>query len=405
MKNCRTLSLILLLLLLITSRLICSQINFFVNYNFITFSSFDKLIHDTPYNIKLYLEYNPLIPVYLNWNKNYLISKLKINLINQKISLFKLNNNLSISSTQKRWFVNMQKNTDAEIFKNFYSDTNIKQLDSKHDFINILNFKELNLILETINNKNLKSYLNFKLDLSFLLQEKFDKFLEVLNKHTGFKYNFYIFSDTRYSASKKEINHFIDLIYTLKTQKKLSKPEKKIFDLSYSLFNIKLFDSINDLLLNLFPLTTTSKIYKKYNVSSMEYMINKSKYITLFDNQNFFTFDTETGYLKKWFLHNKGICLINFDSFIETLYIKNKKGTTPVQIQNLNYFKFNNGIMFKYDSKKSVSMEKNIILQHSKLLLTYKIKNNFKKKKSFILMLENKFSPSLLNNLIALNNN
>ncbi len=155
-------------------------------------------------------------------------------------------------------------------------------------------------------------------------------------------------------------------------------------------------------MLNLFPLT--SNLIKKHRVASMEYNIKKNKYITVFDKENFISFDIKTGYLKKWFLYDKGVALINFDSCIEKIYIKTKKNPIPVNLKDIRYYKYSNGLSFKYDSDKSIEIEKNIILQYKKLFLTYKIRNNYKKRRQFIFVLENRFSPSLLDSLVNLKN-
>lgn len=402
MKTCLYFIVILILLITNPITLTCSQINFYINYNVITFSSFERLIQHKLKNFHLYLEYNPLILIYLNWNKNFMLEKIKNNINNSNIKLFKIKNTPQLTSAQKKWFSGMQADADKKIFSTINNKPEIIQIDKIAPFINILNFKELELILDTISKKNIKKNLNFKIDLPLLLQGKFDTLIKILNNNTNFQYNCFIFSDKRYKASKNEINKFIDLIYSLKAQKKLTNSENKIFNLTYTLFNIKLFNHINDLMLNLFPLTT--KIFKKYKISSIEYDINNKKYITLFDKENFFTFDTETGYLKKWFLHHKGVCLINFDSFVEKIYVKKKKNIIPVNLNNITYYKFENGLMFKYDSSNNISIEKNIILHYKKLLLSYKIKNNHRRKQSFIMVIENKFSPSLLNSLLFLKN-
>ncbi|MBU1076377.1 MAG: hypothetical protein KKH98_03740 [Spirochaetes bacterium] len=378
------------------------QVDFFIDYNFITFSTFDSLISQKPANVNLYVEYNPLILIYLNWSKSEVLQKLKNNIASSNIRLFKKEENLPVPSAQKKWFHTMQQETDKKIFSHIGTRYDVVPVSKKESYINILNFKELDVILDTIIQNNIERNLNFKIDLSLLLSNKFNKLLMILDKYRTVQYNFYIHADKRYSATKSQINSFIDLIYSLKTQKKLSQPETRIFDLSYTLFTIKLFSHINDLMLNLFPLTTN--VIKKYNVSSMEYNINKKKYITLFDRDNFFTFDSSTGYLKKWFLYPQGVCLINFDSFIEKIYIHNKNNSIPVNINNISYFKFDNGLIFKYDSDSNLDIEKNIILQNKKLMLSYKIKNNYKRTCSVTIVIENKFSPSLFHTLTELKN-
>lgn len=400
---------ILLIILLFSALFIplygySDNINFFIDYNFLTFSSFDKLVNTSQTNIKLFLEYNPIIPIYLNWHKSQLVKKIKGTIQQNKIHLYKADKGKKHDiSPQERWFINMQSENDEKIFSDFIKVLKISRQPKIKSIINILNFNELSTLLNTITQKKMEIDLNFKLDLSLLLYKDFNRLMDVLKNYPKHRFCFYLHSDTRYSASKKEINRFIDLIYMLKTQKKLNKAEKKIFDLSYMLFTTKLFKSMNDIMLNLFPLTTNA--IKKYKVSSMEYDLKDRKYITLFDKENYFTFDTKTGYLKKWFLHNKGECLINFDSFVEKIYLKTKRESKVIPLKNIQYYKFDNGLMFKYDSGKSLLVEKNVILQYKKILLTYKIKNTYKRRRSFILVLENRFSPSLLYNLRHLENN
>ena len=68
---------VIISLFLIPLSLSGTEINFFINYNFVTFSSFDNFVSSKSPNFNIYLEYNPLIITYLNWNKQYLIPGLK----------------------------------------------------------------------------------------------------------------------------------------------------------------------------------------------------------------------------------------------------------------------------------------------------------------------------------------
>jgi len=375
----------------------------FVNYNFVTFSSFDELVKSKTPNFNIYLEYNPLIATYLNWNKKYLIKSLKEKIDKNLIQLFKIYEPQPITSSSEQWFLNLRKATDQKIFSSIQKKPNILILSNLKIDINILNFKELQAILNSISSNHLKSRLNFKIDLSLFLYQKIDNLLSITSQFTNFQFNLFILSDTRYLASPKEINKFIDLVYSIKSEKKLNKNEQKIFDLTYILFTLKMFDNLDNLMLSLFPLT--SNLIKKKHVSSMEYTIDKNKYTTLFDKENFFSFDIKTGLLKNWFLYNKGVALINFDSLREELYIRKKGESIPVNLKTIKYYKFSNGLSFKYDSDKNIEIEKNIILQYSKLFLTYKIKNKYKYKQRIIFVIENKFSPSLLDSLVNLQNN
>ena len=393
---------ILIFLLLIPYIILSIEVNFFINYNFVTFLSFDNLINSKSPNFNVYLEYNPLIVTYLNWNKKYLIHNLKNKIDNGLIKIFKIHDTFPITTSSEKWFLNLQKTTDEKIFSSIQQNKNILILSNLNININILNLKELEAILQSISVNKFKNKLNFKIDLSLFLYEKINKLLSVIRRFKNLKFNLFIFSDARYSASNKEINDFVDLIYSIKTEKILNKYEKKIFDLTDILFSLKMFDNIDSLMLNLFPLT--SNLIKKHHVASMEYNIHKNKYITLFDKENFFSFDLRTGHLKKWFLYDKGIALINFDSCTEKVYIKGKKNIFPVNLKNIKYYKYSNGLSFKYDSDKSIEIEKNIILQYTKLFLTYKIRNNHKRRQRIIFVIENKFSPSLLDSLVNLKN-
>jgi len=259
--------------------------------------------------------------------------------------------------------------------------------------INILNIKELNSILHTINKQNLNTRFYFKLSLSLLLYNKINTFFKIINNYTNYTFNLFITSDARYTIPKKELHTFIDLLYSIHNEKKINKYEKKILDLTTILFSLKLYDSIDDLILNLFPLT--SNIIKKFHVSSVEYTINLNKYITLFDKENLFSFDIKTGYLKNWFLYKKGISLISFTSLVEQIYTLKKGNYILNKMNKIKYFKYPNGISFIFSTDNNIQIEKNIILQYKRLTISYKIKNNSRRSKKIIFIFINKFSPSI----------
>ncbi len=400
MKNIIKFITIILFFLLIPFLLLSNEINFFVNYNIITFSSFDNFINSKSPNFNIYLEYNPLILIYLNWDKKYLIPKLKDKIDNDKIKLFKIKTPSRKTTPAEKWFFNLQKGTDQKLFSSIKKDKNILLLDKPDDNINILNLKETATILQTVLNNKIKKKLDFKINLSLFLYEKITPLLSIIQKYKNFKFNLFVCSDIKYTAANKDINKFTDLVYSIKSKKKINKYEKKVYDLTLMLFSIKLFDHINDLMLGLYPLTKNFK--KEYNTASMEYKIKDSKYITLFDKESYFAFDSKTGYLKKWFLYDKGESLINFNSLIEKIYIRGKKNTTQVDLKTTVCENFPNGLKFKFDSPDSIQIEKNIILQHKKIFLTYKIRNNRKKTRKITFILENRFSPSLLDSLVNL---
>lgn len=397
-------SCLLIILFIFSSGLSAANINFFLDFNFITFSSFSTFINsDYKDKIKIYLEYNSLIPIYLSWNNYNSIKIIQDKIKENQISVFKINQKIIDNELKNKWYNEIQQEFTKIIFSSLITNNQIYTLDKIDNFIHILNFKELNNILKTISKNKLDYNLNFKIDLSLFLYNNFSQLIDILFTYPKHNYNFFIYSAKNFPITKKEIESFLDLIYNIKTQKYLTPAEKNIFNLTCLLFSTKLFNQIDDVMLNLFPLT--SNLIKKYNLSSMEYSINNNHYVTLFDKKNFFTFNVDDGCLKKWFIYNKGINLINFDSFIEKMYLKDNEQVTPLQKKDIHYFKFSNGLSFQFDYNEDVSLEKNIILQSEILTLSYKIKNLYKTKKNFILEIEDKLSPSLYSCLTDLNNN
>ncbi len=406
MKNKK---LITLFVLLIATELLYAKniVNFFINYNIITFSGFEKIIQfNSQNNIPQYIEYNEIIPVYLVWKGKKIFNVFKKNIKNNKIKFFRINKNRDIKNKQKLWFFQEKEKFRKKIFSNLVSEENITYITIKTDFINIFNFIELEKILSTVSAKTQLQELNFKLDLKLFLYSNISNFFEIINKFTNnIQYNFYIVSDVEYEASKNEIEEFIDTVYSIKIKKNLIPAEKKIFNLSLLFFTLNLSSSLKDILLNLFPLT--SILPRRYRISSTEYEINNRKYITLFDRENFFIFDTKNTHLKKWFHYKSGTALINFDSLIEKIYIasRKRKNFNSVVPKNVKYIRFSNGINFKISFTENLEVEKNIILQNQHLFLSYKIKNCSSRKKYYIFSVENKFLPSLYNILINLESN
>jgi len=85
------------------------EINFFVDYNFITFSSFNDFITKKPKNFNIYLEYNPFILSYLNWNRENIIPELKTKIIKNSIQLFKSQTPTRVFSPQEKWLKELEK--------------------------------------------------------------------------------------------------------------------------------------------------------------------------------------------------------------------------------------------------------------------------------------------------------
>ena len=134
---------ILIFFLLIPCLILSTQINFFVNYNFVTFSSFDGLVSSKSANFNVYLEYNPLIVTYLNWNKKYLIHNLKNKIDKNLIKLFKIHEPTPAKTSSEKWFLSLQKKTDEKIFSSIRKKQNILILSNLNVDINILYLKEL----------------------------------------------------------------------------------------------------------------------------------------------------------------------------------------------------------------------------------------------------------------------
>ncbi|MDD5067359.1 MAG: hypothetical protein PHF84_09970 [bacterium] len=379
--------------------LYAGEINLFVNYNIVTFSSFDQLLTTSYSNIRLFLEYDPLIPLYLGWNKFNLMDKLKEEVFLDRVRFFVLDERLSNNPGQDAWCRNIKMEFTQKIFSGLTLKTPLTNISRPENNIRILNFNELTNILLTVSRNKFSTRLDFNVDLSLFLYTRFEDFLAILLKDRNHTFNFYIYSDKPYEVPAVDIHNFVDLIYSIRTKKNLNEAETKVFNLTYLLFSIKLFSRIDDLVLNLFPLNTN--LPKKYHISSMEYSMDSEKYITIFDKDNFITFDGRNGYLKKWLFFSKGECLINFDSFMEQLYVRSGDKTAALERKDLTYYKFDNGISFKFNYDQSLAVEKNIILQYGKVLLSYKVINKEGKRKNITLQLENKYSPSLYDNLVS----
>jgi len=384
-----------------------AEINFFVDYNLLTFSSFSDIINfNVKNNIKQYIEYNEIIPVYLSWEKKETFNQIKNLFIDKKLSFVKINYNFDENDKQKLWFHQEKEKLQDKIFSNFVSASKIPTF-KNGKLINIFNFTELSKILNTLSsNKKISQNYNFKVDLNLFLSSNIDKYFDMINKHNQLKFNFYIVSDTKYEAENSEIKKLIDTAYSLKFNYSLTPYQNRIYDLSLLFFTLHLSPSLDDFLLNFLPLLTLNSS-KGFSVKSTEYELSNKKYITLFDNNRFFIFDPSNGHLKKWTNYKLGISIINLDSLIETVYtaIKLDSKYELVTPEKIDYLKFPNGINFKITTTNNLYTEKNIILQNGKLLLSYRIKNMSNRKKYYILKVENKFSPSLYDMLINLHSN
>ncbi|MBN1897378.1 MAG: hypothetical protein JW827_01255 [Spirochaetes bacterium] len=398
----------LIIAILFSAHLIQAKVtvNFFVDYNIMTFSEFDKIVEfNASHSIGQYIEYNEIMPVYLVWKNKNLLDLLKDQITNDKLKFFKLDRSKLLKNKQDIWFSQEKGLLQDKIFSNIMDNSNLIQITIKTDHINIFNFIEMEKVLSTLSQQTQNKEINFDLDLKLFLYSKVNNYLELLNRFQNINYRFFIVSDATYKASQSQIKELVDTVYSLRFKKDLAPNEKKIFDLSILFFTLKLSPALNDILLNLFPLT--SILPKRYQISSTEYEMNDNKYITLFDKENFFTFDSDTGYLKKWYHYKSGTSMINFDSLIERVYIasgKNERFKNQT-CMDADYSRFPNGINFRLNYPDDLEMDKNIILQNNHLFISYKLRNNSSRKKYYILIIENKLSPSLLNMLLELKSN
>ncbi len=397
----------ILIILLVSASFIYGKttVNFFVDYNVITFAGFKDIIHfNFQNNISQYIEYNEVIPVYLSWKDKDTFTYLRELIKEQKIKFFRIKepNN---KNSQEKWFFQEKEKIRKKIFQALTYEQEIAVIHPKTNFINIFNFIELKKVLSTITSTSRLQELNFKIDLKLFLYSNITEYFEIVKRFKSIKYNFYIISDSEYKAPAKEIAEFIDAVYSLRMKKKLTSSEEKIFNFSLLDFTLKLSPSLNNILLNLFPLT--SILPRRYRISSTEYEIGENNYITLFDKENFFTFDTKNSYLRKWFHYKSGTALINFDSLIEKVYIskRRKKKYNLITSENIEYTRFHNGINFRIIFPESLEIEKNIILQNQHLFLSYKIKNRTGRKRYYVFIIENKFSPSLYDTLLKFKSN
>ncbi len=400
MKNFKFL---LLLLFLLQSHLTASQINFFVKYDIMTFSTFKELINfNSGHNIEQYIQYNSIIPIFLSWEKPEALNSIKNLSAQKKINFFQYKVPAQ-SNEQLNWFLDIKEKTKQRLFGKLFNTSPIV-LKKNKNILNILNFIELKKILTILQKKKFHSNMDFNLEPSLFLFNEIGNYFNII-KNIKSRINFFIFSDKEYTASQKDINKFIDMLYYIKTNKTLSSSEKKIYRLALLSFIYKIQDNLNNIILTLFPLT--SSLPKKYFISSMDFNINKKSFITLYDKKNYIIFDKKNSNIKKFFYLKKGISLINDDSLVDELYTKKLREPHYKKI-NLNkqkYFKFDNGMSFIFTTPdKKIRMEKNIILQYNRLIVTYKIKNLYSRKRSFTFIIKNKLSPSLLLTLENLKN-
>lgn len=405
MKN-KTLP-ILIILLVSASFVVYGKttVNFFVDYNIITFAGFKDIIHfNLQNNISQYIEYNEIIPVYLAWKDKDTFAYLRNLIKEKKIEFFRIKKS-NTSNKQEEWFFQEKEKIKKKIFQILLPEQKLYIIQAQTNFINIFNFIELKKILSTITSTSSLQELNFKIDLKLFLYSNIAEYFEIVKRFKGIKYNFFIISDSEYKAPAEEIEEFIDTVYSLRMKKNLTSSEKKILNFSLLDFTLKLSPSLNNILLNLFPLT--SILPRRYRIYSTEYEIGENNYITLFDKENFFTFDTESGYLRKWFHYKSGTALINFNSLIEKVYIskRRKDKYNLITSQEIEYTRFHNGINFKITFPENLEMEKNIILQNQHLFLSYKIRNRMGRKQYYVFIIENKFSPSLYDMLLNLSSN
>ncbi len=388
---------LIFLLFFNTITLNAKNINFFINYDVITFSTFNDFVEfNSQNNITQYIQYNSIIPIFLSWDNPDAIVNIKNLAQNKKLFVFDYKKNI-IKNKQLAWFIAEKENIKKKIFKNIISSPPII-IKKQTDKLNVLNFIELDKILSNMTNKNSKRDVTLYLSSSLFLYNKINQYFQLIKKYknSNLEINIYIYGDKEYRANKKDIHKFIDMLYTLKMNKILSYAENKIYRLSLNLFIFKLQNSLTDIMLNLFPLSNS--LQRRYFISSMEFTLNNKRYITLYDKKNFFIFSDNTGYLKKFFYYKKGESLINFDSLVDEIYIRNlrEKNYHQIRLSNKKYIKFSNGLSFNlYNPEERINVEKNIILQYDRLLISYKIKNNGRKKKKFYFVIKNKFSPSL----------
>ncbi len=371
-----------------------NSVNLLVKYDIITFSTFKDIIKfNAEHNIKQYIQYNSIIPIFLAWNNPESLKDIKKLVSENNINFFQYKNNLP-NNKQSKWFLKEKKTIEKSLFKKINVSSPIL-INKNNNFLNILNFIELKKILTTLNHTKFRNAINFKMQPDLFLYNNVHKYFETV-KDLKTRFNFLIYSDKEYQAPQQEINKFIDLLYTLKKNKTFYSYEKNIYNLALYLFIYKIESNLNNIFLTLFPLSNS--LQRRYFISSMAFSINKRDYITLYDKKNYIIFDKQNSILKKFFYYKRGICLINNDSLIDEIYLKKLREPhySRARLLRDKYFKFENGISFHFnDNNLKVSMEKNIIMQYNRLIITYKIKNNASKKKSFILVVKNNLSPSL----------
>ena len=379
-----------------------NNVRLFVDYNIITFSSFTNIINfNSANNVKQYIGYDELIPLYLSWKDKNSLEFLKNFLNSKKVKLFKFIEKEKNDDKKLIWYKNKEDELKKTLFKNFLgANFEVELVESNSNFINVFNFKEFKKILDTLNESNFSKVQNFKISLSHFLSENIENYFQIIKNSMNINFSFYIMRDKSFMPSQNDIIEFIDNIYSIQMAERLKENEKKILDVSFLLFKLKFWNNIYDILLNLIPIKNFTT--KRYNISSIEYEFEENKFIALLSSDDFLIFDADKGFLKKWIDVKNGEIVINFDSLVENLYLKNEKSIQLV-MEKSDYSKFRNGLQFIFYYPENIKLEKNIIFMNNNIFLTYKLYNGSSRKKKFKLEIQNKFSPSLEDMLFKFN--
>lgn len=371
----------------------------FVDFRELDAASFFRLLQTKSSNIQVHLEYNPLIPLSLSWNGAGPLEGWSAFHSNNGFGFFLYGKKSVSGRLPYGWFMDERIRQAQKAFSGMaFSASNAAVLEAPAGSMRIQNLAELTNILSSLSRAGGASRPFFTLGRDLCSSAGLESVVRHLARGGGLRWDIYVSVEANPGLCAIDAPAWIDHLHSIRTKQELSESGEKLFDLAFFIYHSGLFSQGNEALLNLFPYLFGRPCK---GAACREYTLAGVKYATIHDQDHFITFDTRTGLLKRWFIHSRGECLVPADSFREKIFLSVRGGVIPLEKKEIRYSSFDNGLSFSYDLNEGLRVEKNVILQNGRILLSYKVQNREAGRKAVIFQLENTYSPSLHNALTA----